>query len=154
HRAVVGQAGGRRRAAHSHRPRATQRVGLRGLRHQPRFGADRSHVDTRYSIGLRSLDARKRPLGALVLLLAPRTGNAGHGLTQGQEKTMNVVLWVTQAVLALLCLSGGAYKAFKFEQLANQMRLLSHRAWRTLGVLEMVCGALMVIPAAASWMPV
>ena len=48
----------------------------------------------------------------------------------------------------------GPIKAFKFEQLANQMRLLSHRAWRTLGVLEMVCGALMVIPAAASWMPV
>jgi len=67
---------------------------------------------------------------------------------------MTVVLWVTQASLALLCLSGGAYKAFKFEQLANQMRVLSHGAWRTLGMFEIVCGILLVIPAAASWMPV
>src|SRR5262249_16891713 len=67
---------------------------------------------------------------------------------------MNVVLWVTQAALALLCVSGGAYKAFKLEEVANQMRVLSHRAWRTLGMLEIVCGILLVIPAAASWMPV
>src|SRR5215831_5398474 len=67
---------------------------------------------------------------------------------------MNVTLWVTQAALALLCLSGGVYQAFKFEQLANQVRALSHRTWRTLGMLEMVCGILLVIPAAASWMPV
>jgi len=67
---------------------------------------------------------------------------------------MIIVLWVTQAALALLCLSGGVYKAFKFGQLANQMRVLSPRAWRTLGVLEIVCGILLIIPAAASWMPV
>ena len=67
---------------------------------------------------------------------------------------MNVVLWVTQAALALLCLSGGGYKAFKFEPLANQMPVLSHGAWRTLGLLEIVCGILLVIPTAANWMPV
>jgi|SRR5262245_18364248 len=67
---------------------------------------------------------------------------------------MNVLLWVTQAALALLCLSGGAYKAFKFDELASQMRVLSHSAWRTLGVLEIACGILLVVPAAASWMPV
>src|SRR5262249_52157245 len=154
YRALVGQTGGRCRPAGSDRPCTPQRMGLRGLRHQPRFGADRSRVDTRYSAGLRPVDAHKRTVGALVLFLAPPTGHAGHGLTQGQEKTMNPVLWVTQAALALLCMSGGAYKAFKFEQLANQMRVLSHRAWRTLGMLEIVCGILLVVPVAASWMPV
>ncbi len=67
---------------------------------------------------------------------------------------MNVLLWVIQCVLALLCLSGGAYKAFKFDELANQIRALSHGGWRALGVLEIVCGILLVVPAAAKWMPV
>ena len=67
---------------------------------------------------------------------------------------MNVLLWVTQAALALLCVSGGAYKAFKPDELARQMRALSHGAWRALGVLEIVCGILLVVPAAAASMPV
>jgi hypothetical protein len=67
---------------------------------------------------------------------------------------MNVLLWIIQAVLALLCLSGGAYKAFKFDELANQMRALSHGGWRALGVLEIVCGILLIVPVAAKWMPV
>src|SRR5262245_49709876 len=66
---------------------------------------------------------------------------------------MNVALWVIQATLALLCLSGGAYKAFKFAALANQMRALSHGGWRALGLLELVCGILLIVPGAASWMP-
>jgi hypothetical protein len=67
---------------------------------------------------------------------------------------MNVLLWIIQAALALLCLSGGAYKAFKFDELANQMRALSQGGWRALGALEIVCGILLVVPAAAKWMPV
>jgi hypothetical protein len=67
---------------------------------------------------------------------------------------MNILLWALQAVLALLCISGGAYKAFKFDDLANQMRALPRGGWRSLGVLEMACGILLVVPAAASWMPV
>jgi hypothetical protein len=67
---------------------------------------------------------------------------------------MNVVLWVLQVALALLYLAGGAYKTFKFDELANQMRALSRGGWRALGVLEMVGGVLLVVPAAAKWMPV
>jgi len=66
---------------------------------------------------------------------------------------MNILLWVLQLVLALLCLSGGAYKAFKFDELASQMRALSRGAWRALGVFEMLCGILLVVPAAVKWMP-
>ena len=67
---------------------------------------------------------------------------------------MNILLWALQIVLAFLCLAGGAYKAFKFDELASYMRALPRGGWRALGVLEMVCGILLVVPAAANWMPV
>ena len=67
---------------------------------------------------------------------------------------MNVLLWIFQLALALLYLSGGAYKTFMFGELANQMGALSHGAWRALGVLEMLGGMLLVLPAAAKWMPI
>ena len=67
---------------------------------------------------------------------------------------MNILLWVLQVALAFLYLSGGAYKVFKFGELANQMRALPHGGWRALGVLEMVGAVLLIAPAAAKWMPV
>src|SRR5262245_14852813 len=67
---------------------------------------------------------------------------------------MNILLWIAQAALALLCVSGGAYKALKFDELAKQMRAVSHAGWRAIGVLEITCGILLIVPAAANWMPV
>jgi hypothetical protein len=67
---------------------------------------------------------------------------------------MNVLLWVLQVALAFLYLSGGAYKVFKFDELASHMRALSRGGWRVLGVLEMVGAVLLVVPAVANWMPV
>jgi hypothetical protein len=67
---------------------------------------------------------------------------------------MNVLLWVLQVALALLYLAGGAYKTFMFDELANQMRALPRGGWAALGVFEMFCGILLVVPAAAKWMPV
>ena len=67
---------------------------------------------------------------------------------------MNVLLWVLQIALAFLYLSGGAYKVFKFDALANHMRALSRGGWRALGVLEMLGGVLLIVPAATHWMPV
>jgi uncharacterized membrane protein YkgB len=66
---------------------------------------------------------------------------------------MNILLWVFQGLLALLYLSGGAYKTFSFAELANQMTALSHGGWRALGVLEMVGAILLIVPAATKWMP-
>jgi hypothetical protein len=66
---------------------------------------------------------------------------------------MNIVLWILQAALAFLYLSGGAYKLFKFEELASQMQLLPHAGWRILGVLEMAGGVLLIVPAATKWLP-
>jgi len=67
---------------------------------------------------------------------------------------MNVLLWVLQIGLALLYLAGGSYKVFKFDELANQMRALSRGGWRALGVLEMLGAVLLVVPAAAQWIPI
>jgi hypothetical protein len=67
---------------------------------------------------------------------------------------MNILRWVLQAALAVLCLSGGAYKVFSFDELANQMRAIPRGGWRALGVFEMLCGVLLIVPAAVNWMPV
>jgi hypothetical protein len=66
---------------------------------------------------------------------------------------MNVLLWVIQVGLALLYLAGGAYKTFMFDDLAHQLTALSRGGWRVLGVIEMVCAVLLIVPAAAKWMP-
>ena len=67
---------------------------------------------------------------------------------------MNTVLWILQVLLAFLYLSGGAYKFFSFDQLASQMTVLSRGGWRALGVIEVLCGVLLVVPAATKWMPI
>jgi hypothetical protein len=67
---------------------------------------------------------------------------------------MNVLLWILQAALALLYLTGGHFKVFKFGELARQFTELSHGGWRVLGVIEMLGAVLLVVPAATGWMPV
>jgi hypothetical protein len=66
---------------------------------------------------------------------------------------MNVFLWILQAVLAFLYLSGGAYKVFKFDSLATHMQALSRNGWRLLGVIEMIGAVLLIAPMALHWMP-
>ena len=66
---------------------------------------------------------------------------------------MNILLWIIQGLLALLYFSGGAYKAFAFDQLADQMQALSLGGWRALGVIEMVGAVLLIVPAATKRMP-
>jgi hypothetical protein len=66
---------------------------------------------------------------------------------------MNVLLWVLQATLALLYLSGGAYKVFSFDELASQLSALPRGGWTALGVVEMVGAVLLVLPWALRWQP-
>jgi len=69
---------------------------------------------------------------------------------------MNILLWVVQVALALFCLVGGTYKIFKSEDLirlpANSFLPLA--AWQGLGVLEVICAVLLIIPAALNWEPI
>lgn len=62
---------------------------------------------------------------------------------------MNVLLWVVQVLVALLSIAGGAYKVLAYDQLAKmpQAAVLPHGAWIALGVFEVVCGLLLIIPA-------
>lgn len=69
---------------------------------------------------------------------------------------MNILLWVIQIALTLLNLAGGSYKLFQYDELAKvpAAGALSRGAWGALGVLEIVCAVLLVVPAALKWMPV
>jgi hypothetical protein len=66
---------------------------------------------------------------------------------------MNVFLWILQAVLAFLYLSGGGYKTFKYEELAKAPPAFSNNTWRALGVLEMAGAVLLIVPAATGFLP-
>ena len=67
---------------------------------------------------------------------------------------MNIAIGVVQLALAFLCLAGGAYKTFAFDEVAKQLDAIPRGGWAALGVFEMVCGLLLIIPAATKWMPV
>jgi hypothetical protein len=68
---------------------------------------------------------------------------------------MNILLWIFQIALALLALSGGAFKVFMFEELAKvpTTAALSQGVWGALGVFEMVCAVLVIVPALIKWKP-
>ena len=66
---------------------------------------------------------------------------------------MNILLWILQIVLAFFFLSGGAYKVFRVENLAGHFRGLPPNVWRALGVIEIVGGVLLVVPARVSGVP-
>jgi VIT1/CCC1 family predicted Fe2+/Mn2+ transporter len=66
---------------------------------------------------------------------------------------MNIVLWVIQAALAFLYLAGGGFKIFKPDALAGHFRGLSPNVWRALGLIEVVGGVLLVLPAKVTGMP-
>lgn len=69
---------------------------------------------------------------------------------------MNVLLWVLQVALALQSFAGGAYKVFKFDAIAQMpaMDALSRGGWGAVGVFEMLCAILLIVPAATKRMPV
>lgn len=66
---------------------------------------------------------------------------------------MNVVLWVLQVVLALLFLAGGSFKTFNPDDVAQQITALPPGVWRMIGAIEVLGAVLLIVPAAASWMP-
>jgi hypothetical protein len=66
---------------------------------------------------------------------------------------MNALLWFLQIALALLHLSGGAYKAFSFDQVATQLTALARGGWRALDIFEMLVAVLLIVPATLKWKP-
>ena len=66
---------------------------------------------------------------------------------------MNIVLWILQAALAFLYLSGGAWKFFKFDEMSMQINTIPPALWRVFGVIEVIGALLLIIPAAIKWNP-
>jgi hypothetical protein len=65
---------------------------------------------------------------------------------------MNIVLWIFQIVLALLCISGGAFQIFKLDELRKgvaAMRALPPGAWWLLGGSGCVAGLGLLVPGAS-----
>lgn len=62
---------------------------------------------------------------------------------------MNILLWVLQLVLAVLCIAGGAYQVFKIEELqvgVAAMRELPRGLWAFLGTLGCLTGLGLLVP--------
>ena len=69
---------------------------------------------------------------------------------------MNILLWVLQALAALLYVASGVMKVFMFDKVSEQVPsfgALPRDAWMALGILELVCTVGLIVPAAFHWQP-
>ena len=63
---------------------------------------------------------------------------------------MNILLWVLQIALALLCISGGAFQIAKYEDLKKQaaaIRELPKGLWAFFGACNVLGGLGLFVPA-------
>jgi uncharacterized membrane protein YphA (DoxX/SURF4 family) len=69
---------------------------------------------------------------------------------------MNILLWVLQALAALLYGSSGVMKVFLFDKVSQDVPsfgALPRKAWTILGILELVCAVGLIVPDAFHWRP-
>jgi uncharacterized membrane protein YphA (DoxX/SURF4 family) len=69
---------------------------------------------------------------------------------------MNILLWVLQVVAALLYGASGVMKVFLFDKVSEgvpSFGALPRGAWMSLGILELVCAAGLIVPGALHWQP-
>jgi hypothetical protein len=69
---------------------------------------------------------------------------------------MNILLWVLQALAALVYGASGVMKVFMFDKISADVRsfgALPREAWMALGILELVCAVGLIVPAALRWQP-
>jgi len=67
---------------------------------------------------------------------------------------MNIMLWVLQVLAALLYGASGVMKVFMFDKVRQgvpSFGALPREAWMALGILELVCMAGLIVPAAFHW---
>jgi hypothetical protein len=70
---------------------------------------------------------------------------------------MNILLWVLQVALAWLCIAGGVFQIFKFDDLQQgvaAMRALPQGLWTFLGAFGCLCGLGLVLPGLLQVLPV
>src|SRR4051794_18852576 len=69
---------------------------------------------------------------------------------------MNILLWVLQALAALLYTASGVMKVFMFDKVSKDVPsfgALPRNAWTALGILELVCVVGLIVPGAFHWHP-
>lgn len=69
---------------------------------------------------------------------------------------MHILLWVLQILAALLFGASGVMKVFLLDKVSEgvpSFGALPRDAWLALGILELVCTAGLIVPAAIPWMP-
>jgi uncharacterized membrane protein YphA (DoxX/SURF4 family) len=69
---------------------------------------------------------------------------------------LNILLWVLQSLAALLYSASGTMKVFLFDRISGEVPsfgALPRGAWMALGILELVCAAGLIVPAAFRWRP-
>lgn len=69
---------------------------------------------------------------------------------------MNILLWVLQALAALLYGASGVMKIFMFDKISGDVPsfgALPREGWMALGILELVCVAGLIVPSAFHWRP-
>ena len=69
---------------------------------------------------------------------------------------MNILLWVLQVFAALLYGASGVMKVFMLDTVREgvpSFGALPREAWMALGILELVCAAGLIVPAALRWKP-
>ena len=67
---------------------------------------------------------------------------------------MNILLWVLQALGALMYGASGVMKVFMFDKITEDVRsfdALPRKAWMALGILELVCTIGLIVPDALHW---
>lgn len=66
---------------------------------------------------------------------------------------MNILLWILQVALALLCISGGVFQIFKLDELKKgvaAMRALPRGLWTFLGAVGVLGGVFLILPGAVN----
>ena len=69
---------------------------------------------------------------------------------------MNILLWVLQVLAAVLYATSGVMKVFMFDKVSKDVAsfgALPRGVWTALGILELVCMAGLIVPAAFHWRP-
>lgn len=69
---------------------------------------------------------------------------------------MNMLLWILQGLAALLYGASGVMKVFLFDKVSKDVPsfgALPRGAWLALGILELICVAGLIVPAALHWRP-
>jgi hypothetical protein len=69
---------------------------------------------------------------------------------------MNILLWVLQALTALMYGASGVMKVFMFDKISADVPsfgALPRAVWAVLGTLELVCAVGLIAPAVFHWPP-